>query len=319
MKSGRTNRRPDNAPRRRRQVTAQDETRPSQSDLSNRYAFRRNRTLTGSSSAKVTSTNELNAELKSPRAHVHHLTSLRRRILFYLGCVGFVAFGLYLLVSQLVATTTVAVSGAGGSAPASDVTAYQNAFESYYAARPAERLRFLLNEKAFVSHVQSARPEVRDIRIEPGASLGEASMVVIARDPIARWSIGGANQYVDGEGIVFSRNYFEDPALQIVDNSGLQTDSNRLVASNRFLGFVGRVIAKSQAQNLNVSKVVIPAFTTRQVSVTILGQSTEYKLSVDRSAGEQVEDMTRITRYLAAQKLSPEYVDVRISGKAFYR
>jgi len=303
--------------RRRQDGIDSGQPRVSQSDLSSRYTFRRNRTLTGSSSAHVASTNELNAELRSPRAHVHHLTSLRRRLMFYFACVGLVSFGLYLLVSQLVATTTIAVSG--GTASGTDNDAYASAFESYYAARPAERLRFLLNEKAFLSHVQAVRPEVQAVRVEPGASVGEASMVIVARRPIAHWSISGGDQYVDGDGVVFSRNYFDDPALQIVDNSGLQTDSNRLVASNRFLGFVGRVISKSQAQNLDIAKVTIPALTTRQVSVSIGGQETEYKLSVDRSAGEQVEDMARITKYLAAQGLKPEYVDVRIRGKAFYR
>ncbi len=319
MKLGRSKPPVDNLPGRRKQ-SVEPQSRATSSDLANRYAFRRNRTLTGSSSANVASTNELNAELKSPRAHVHHLTSLRRQLMFYFSCVMFATFGLYLLVSQLVATTTVNVAGAtNGAMSSSDATGYQNAINSYYAARPVERLRFLLNEEAFVRHVQAARPETRDMRVEQGSGLGEASIVVVARQPIARWDIGGSNQYVDGDGVVFSRNYFDDPALQIVDNSGLQTDSNRLVASNRFLGFVGRVIAKSQAQSLAISKVTIPTLTTRQVSVSVTGQATEYKLSVDRSAGEQVEDMARITRYLAAQNLKPGYVDVRISGKAYYK
>lgn len=306
-------------PNRRRSSANDSQNRPSDSDLLNRYAFRRNRTLTGSSSSKITSSNELNAELKSPRAHVHHLTSLRRRLLLYFACVGLVAFSLYLLVSQLVATSNVTVSGIGGALPQTDAAEYVKVFDSYYSARPVERLRFLLDESAFLSHVQAARPEVRSIQVESGAALGEATMVIVAREPIARWSIAGSTQYVDGDGGVFSRNYFGDPSLEIVDNSGIPTDANRLVASDRFLGFVGRVIAKSEAQGLSVAKVTIPAFTTRQVAVMIQGQSTEYKLSVDRSAGEQVEDMARITRYLSAQNLQPEYVDVRISGKAFYK
>ncbi len=318
MKLGRSKAAADRLPGRRKQST-ESPSRATSADLTNRYAFRRNRTLTGSSSANVASSGELNAELKSPRAHVHHLTSLRRRLFFYFSCISIAALGLYLLVSQLVASTTITVAGMSGSLSASDTSAYQKAADTYYAARPVERLRFILNEDAFVRHIQASRPETQSVRVEQGSALGEASVVIIARQPIARWDIGGSNQYVDGDGVVFSRNYFEDPSLQIVDNSGLQTDSNRLVASNRFLGFVGRVIAKSQAQRLSITKVTIPALTTRQVSVTVAGQATEYKLSVDRSAGEQVEDMARITRYMAAQNLKPGYVDVRISGKAYYR
>lgn len=313
MRKGRV----DDAPTRRR---GGDPTpaRPSAEDLSARYAFRRNRTLTGSSSANVASSNELNAELRSPRSHVHHLSSLRRRLLSYFVAVSLVSFGLYVLVSQLVATTVPTLAGIGPVA-AEDASAYSRSVESYYAARPVERFRFLLNDKALLSHVQSDRPEVRAIAVEPGSGLGEASLVIAAREPIARWAIDGSSQYVDGDGIVFARNYFDDPTLQIVDNSGLPASSSRLVTSNRFLGFIGRVVAKSSQAGLDVAKVTIPALTTRQVAVTLAGEATEYRLSVDRSAGNQVEDVSRIHRYLATNQVAPGYVDVRIAGKAFYK
>lgn len=228
------------------------------------------------------------------------------------------SFGLYILVSQLVAATAVTIAGVPPLALA-DQKDYQQAFESYYAARPIERFRFLLDTQALLSHVQASKPEVDSISIEPGSSPGEASVVITARQPIARWSIDGTNQYVDGEGVVFAKSYFAEPKLQIVDDSGLPVSSSKLVASNRFLGFIGRVIAKSSTNGLSVAKVTIPALTTRQVAVTLAGQTTEYKLSVDRSAGNQVEDIARINRYLASNKLTPGYVDVRISGKAFYK
>ena len=309
---------PSRASRRARNDQASREG-PSAGDTSDRYAFRRNRTITGSSSARVASSNELNAELRSPRAHVHHLTSLRRRLLGYFSIVSLVAFGLYVLVFQLVATMTIRLADSAPSLPEADRYAYERAIESYYAARPAERFRFILDEPALLSHVQSARPEVRTVRIEPGSGPGEASVVISARNPIARWSIDGSNQYVDGEGVVFTKNYFTDPRLRIVDNSGLGASSSRLVASNRFLGFIGRVVAMSGRSGLNVERVTIPALTTRQVALTLKGSKTEYKLSVDRSAGQQVEDITRIAKYLARNDLDPGYVDVRISGKAFYK
>lgn len=306
-------------PGRRREVAMSEATRPSAADLSNRYAFRRNRTLTGSSSVQVASSNELNAELRSPRAHVHHLTSLRRRLLGYFSAVALISFALYLLVSQLVASAAITVAGTGPVVEAADRTAYTQALESYYAARPAERFRFVLDTDAMLSHVQASRPEVDSIRVEPGSRPGEASVVITPRTPIARWSIDGANQYVDGDGVVFAKNYFGDPKLQIIDKSGLGSSSTRLVASNRFLGFIGRVIAKSATYGLDVDTVTIPALTTRQVAMTLKGQTTQYKLSVDRSAGEQVEDISRITRYLTKGNITPGYVDVRITGKAFYK
>jgi hypothetical protein len=43
------------------------------------------------------------------------------------------------------------------------------------------------------------------------------------------------------------------------------------------------------------------------------------KFSVDRAVGEQAEDAARAVRYLDGKGMSPEYLDVRISGKAFYK
>jgi hypothetical protein len=260
----------------------------------------------------------MNAELRSPRAHVHHLTSLRRRLLVYLGGTVIAMLGLYLLVAQLVASVVVQVAGVN-LLPETDQQSITKAVDAYYSARPTERLRFLLNEPELLAHLQASHPEMKSMRIEQGGTFGEASVTLVARRPLARWSLSGSNQYVDGEGIVFARNYYSDPQLQIVDNSGLGSSTNRLVASNRFLGFVGRVIAGSTTNGLAVDKVTIPALTTRQIALKLVGEATEYKLSVDRSAGQQVEDIARIDKYLSARNMKPSYVDVRISGKAFYR
>lgn len=313
---GRKNNQSPDTPGRRRQTQPADVRQAA--DTSDRYAFRRNRTLTGSSSARVVSSGELNAELRSPRAHAHHLTILRRRLFSYFLIVAVAALLLYLLVSQIVASMTIRVTGVD-LLSATDETAYVTAINEYYSARPIERLRFLLNRDELTSHIQATHPEVKTVLVEPGAELGTASIALEPREAIARWSIDGNNRYVDDEGVVFARNYFERPALQIIDNSGIRATSDQAVASNRFLGFVGRVIATSRQQNLEVTKVTIPTLTTRQLAISLKGSRPYYKFSVDRSVGQQVEDTARIDRFLKRQGIVATYVDVRIEGKAFYK
>lgn len=310
--------RQDNRPARRRQDDASSGARSPASEVSDRYAFRRNRTITGSSSARIASSTELNADLRSPRAHAHHLTTLRRRLLVYFLAVMSVSFVLYLLVSQLTASMSLSVTGAE-LLPKEDRIAYTATLDEYYAARPIERLRFLLNQDELLSHMQATHPELKHIRVESGDQLGDASVVLEARHAIARWSIDGNNRYVDEEGVVFARNYFKRPTLQIIDNSGIHASSTQAVASNRFLGFVGRVIASSKKQGLEITKVTIPTLTTRQVAVNLKGRHPYYKFSIDRSVGQQVEDMARIDGFMRKQGIAATYVDVRIEGKAFYR
>ena len=283
-----------------------------------RATFQRNRTLTGSSSAQVASSGELNAALKSPRAHAHHLSSLRRRLGFYFILTILIAGVLFMLVSQLMASVTVRVSGVE-LLPAADKARYSQAIDSYFAARPAERLRFLTNQQALISHMEATDPEVQSVKIEPGEGLGDALITIVPRTPIARWSINGGNQFVDGNGVVFTRSYFDSPELRITDNSGLQADTAESVTSQRFLGFVGLVVGLAKDNGLVVNRVSIPPLTAKQLNVKVRGVHPYFKLSVDRSAGEQVEDMSRIVRYLKRKHISPTYVDVRIEGKAFYR
>ena len=92
-----------------------------------------------------------------------------------------------------------------------------------------------------------------------------------------------------------------------------------MLASDRFIGFIGRTVSRLQTQGFTASKVVLPASTTRQLLVSIEGLPYPIKFSVDRSAGEQAEDAARSVRYLAGKGITPEYLDVRVPGKAYYK
>ncbi|HRF28731.1 MAG TPA: hypothetical protein PL051_03785 [Candidatus Saccharibacteria bacterium] len=306
-----------NTPPRRR---GGETERPTSSNLSERYSFIRNRTLTGSSSAQVASTNELNAELRSPRAHVHHLTKLRRRLLVYFVGALAAAAALYMILSQLVATYAVHIAvTTPNQLTQADASTYEQAIDSYYAARPAERLRTLLNSDALLRHVQALQPEIKAISIEPSGGFGQATVEITPREPLARWSIAGSTQYVDASGVVFDRNFYSEPTLKITDNSGIPSTNNQAVTSQRFLGFVGRVIGLAKEQRLMITRITIPSQTTRQITAYVRGVRPYFKLSVDRSAGEQAEDMGRVVKWLRTTGTQARYVDIRVEGKAFYR
>ncbi len=290
----------------------------SASDIEHRYAFRRNRTITGSTSNDIRSGNELNAQVRSPRAQAHHLSSLRRRVLFYLGTVFVAAFVLYLLLNQMIAAAVIKVEGTP-SVAASDTAGYQASLDSYFSARPFERLRFTLNTAELLSHLQTQHPEVEKLTVTSVDQPGKALVTLRPRSAIARWNVAGKKQYVDSKGVVFERNYGADPQLQIIDNSGVADSGSGAVASRRFLGFIGIAVGLAKDNGLSVSEIIIPSLTSRQVDLKLAGVVPYYKLSVDRSVGEQIEDLTRVQRHLVGNQLQPEYIDLRVEGKAFYR
>lgn len=303
-----------NLPRRRMQA-GKLAVRATESSLEERYTFRRNRTITGSAASGVSSVTESNAQLKSPRVQAHELTQKRRHIggillTVLLGCVI-----LFSLISQFTARPVVKT---GDSSVKLDES-YEKIFQSYFMSRPIERLRFLTNTNQLNDFVQSKAPEVSNVQISGGAGFGESVFVLTMREPIAGWNIHGQQQYVDTTGTAFIHNYFASPSVQIVDNSGIQVQAGQAVASNRFLGFVGRAVGLAKTLGYNVQQVIIPSGTTREVELRVEGVTYPIKLSVDRPAGEQTEDMTRVIAYLKARSINPEYVDVRVAGKAFYK
>jgi hypothetical protein len=305
---------PDIAPRRRQTGAAPLSERATDESLAERYAFKRNRTLTGSASAKVVSVSEAHAQLKSSRVHAHDLTRQRRRIGSVLGLTLLAVAVLFGLIAQFTAQPIVRTTELSQSLD----TSYTQAVEDYLARHPIERLRFLLHEDGLNAYVQSVTPEVASIKVDGSAGFGKSNFLITMREPIAGWSIRGVQQYVDASGTSFLRNHFATPKVQIIDNSGIQVEAGQAVASNQFLGFVGRVVGLSNTQGHTVAQVVIPQNTTRQIELKLQDTAYPIKLSIDRPAGEQVEDMSRALGWLKSHNLNPGYLDVRVSGRAFY-
>jgi hypothetical protein len=302
-------------PRRRQGAVSSAPVRATESELEQRYAFRRNRTLTGSASSQVVSTNESNAQLKSTRVQMHDLAKQRRHIGGILVLVLLAAAVLFSLVFQFTTTAIVRTSDVSRSLD----PVYAEAIDAYLTRQPIERLRFLLHEDALSDYLQTVTPEIASVHSDGFGGFGKSVFVVEMRQPIAGWNIRGVQRYVDASGVSFDRNHFTTPKVQIIDNSGIQVEAGQAVASNQFLSFVGRVVGLANANQHPVLQVIIPQGTTRQIELRIQDVAFPVRLLIDRPAGEQIEDMTKSLAWLKERSLTPEYLDVRVSGRAFYR
>lgn len=301
---------------RRRQLSEERIAQESRQNEQGRDLFRRNRTLTGSRSTAVSSAAEFDAGLRSPRAHVHHLTAHRRRLGTILTFVLIASAILVWLLYEFTATVNV-------SPIVSSLTIqkqrYEKIIDDYFAAHPIERLRLLVNHDELNNHVKREAPEVASVATSGSAGFATGQFDIEMRQPIAGWLIGNTQYYVDDKGIAFQMNYYDQPAVKIIDRSGVPQTAGTTVASSRFLQFVGRSVAASRSYGMIVEQAVIPAGTTRQVEFIVADHNYPVKLSLDRPVGEQVEDMQRAIAYMDSKQLKPEYIDVRVSGRAYYR
>ena len=290
-------------PRRRRV----DETPPEQPRSSTQY--RRNQTLSG---VKKSPLNE------SPRGQAHQLTVQRRKVGGIFAIVLTAVILLAILISQLMAEISVTSSTKQLTASFTGEN-YEKAINNYLGLHPAERLRFALDEDALSSYVAAALPEVQSIKVSGVKDIIDTEFAVTFREPVAGWQINGNQFYVDNSGVVFETNYYGAPEVQIVDESGVSPEEGTTVAGSRLLGFLGKVVAQAGERGYIVTQAILPAGMTRELDVQLKDVATRVKLSTDRGAGEQVEDMSRSLAYLKTKGLNPEYIDVRVSGRAAYK
>lgn len=271
--------------------------------------FRRNQTL---SSYRHATPEE------SSRRKAHHLALQRRRLGGILAIVAIGSVFLTLLLWQLIGQVHVTTSTKQLAASFS-ASEYEGAINRYLALNPAQRLRFTLDEAALSTYVTSLLPEVEKVAVSGSPGFGQANFSITFRTPVAGWQIDGKQWYVDAHGVVFGQNYYLAPSVQIVDESGIAPEQGATVASGRLLGFLGRVVAQAGERGYDVTQAILPADTTRRVDIYVKDVSPRIRFSIDRGAGEQVEDMDRVLKFLDSRGLRPAYVDVRVSGKAVYQ
>jgi hypothetical protein len=281
----------------------------SRTDNLSNSQFRRNRTLSG----VVRETPEVSA-----RAKVHHLARQRRKVGGMLVLI-LIGIGLLALLLTQMTAKVIITSATTSVSTAVDGATYEEIINDYLGVHPAERLRFVLNEQELSNYAAAVAPEIASIDQTGSENIVETRFSITFREPIAGWQINGRQFYVDDQGVVFEKNYYKAPTVQIIDESGLSPEQGTTVASARFLSFVGRVVGLSKDRGYVVTEAILPSGTTRQLEIRIKGMTPRVKLSIDRGAGEQVEDMARALNYLTARKLKPSYVDVRVSGRAVYR
>lgn len=300
-----------NLPKRRQPVGR------SSTELGEAYTFRMGRTLTGSASSLVRSTNESQADLKSSRVHAHELRKKRRHITGIFIATLFVAAGLYVLVSQFTAQATVQASP-DPSLRLKPV--YAEAIDEYLGDHISERWRMFTDVDRLTRYLQSVAPEVKSVKMRGSSGFGKSLFELTFREPIASWDVGNEELYVDADGVPFRRNYFASPTLRIADQSGMtSTLSGQSVMSNRFMSYIGQVIGLAKKRGYTVKTIVIPPGMTRQVEVHLSGVGYYFKFSSDRPAGQGVDDMVKTIGWMKARQLTPQYVDVRVEGKVFYK
>lgn len=103
------------------------------------------------------------------------------------------------------------------------------------------------------------------------------------------------------------------PTVEIVDEGGTG------YITDRIKNYVGMIEVDFKDLGYTVEKAIVPAGKTREVDIYLAGRKEFYKCHLDRSTSETAEDATRMIKYLDEKGKAVSYVDIRISGRAYYK
>ena len=253
---------------------------------------------------------------KSDRQKEHDLRTWRRKLSGILIIIVIIC-GLGVLILTQFSGSIASINSNTPMLKATDADRYRKIVNEYLSRNPFERFDFARRNDNLTNYVAGQAPEVKSVKIsQAGILLGKLSMDF--RKPVAVWRTAEQTSYVDASGVVFMRNYFETPSVTITDNNSTVIDSGT-VASSRFLGFVGRVVAELSRNGNTVERVVIPTGAIRYVEFYLEGRNYPFKAQIDRDPVGQVADIVAMTRYLDTNRIVPSYVDTRVAGKAYWQ
>ena len=96
-------------------------------------------------------------------------------------------------------------------------------------------------------------------------------------------------------------------------------EDNRGQISTRMRNYIALLERDLRDLGYNVTQVVLPTGTSRELYVDLEGKKVYLKVNLDRDTAVTAEDADRTIRYLEERGLEATYIDVRVEGKAYYK
>jgi hypothetical protein len=234
-----------------------------------------------------------------------------------LGFVVLIIVILSFLVANFIVSPTILAGQLGIHKP--DVKGYQDTIFKYFGDHPMERFGFLLDPSNLQNQLKASHTEIANTTVERAWYGGNLHVTLFFRQPLLVWKTGQKQFYVDNQGISFGYNHFAEPAVAVTDQTGLPPDQSGIVASTRFIRFLGRMVgAVNDYKKGKVASVIIPP-STREIDLRLEGRDYPIKTDSDRDPLQQAEDIANTLMFLDSHDIRPQYVDARVAHKAYYK
>lgn len=206
-----------------------------------------------------------------------------------------------------------------------------NAFHStaQYKAQAVPQLGTLRNrnkitfdEQGTVRALQSSFPEISTAQIELPFFSETPTIRLYIATPSFKLTNSTGVYIVDSDGVIAAKAA-DLPKLSklqtVTDQSGFETSVGKRVLSAQSVGFINTVIAQCERAGVPLSNLTLPAI-AQQVDVRTADQPYYTKFYLGGDALLQSGQFLAARHQFAVNHQTPsQYLDVRVSGKIFYK
>lgn len=206
-------------------------------------------------------------------------------------------------------------------------TTYINAIQRLYNDHTLLRQYWLLDHQLFNQDLLQQYPEIEHISLSTSVPFSSMLTADIRfRKAVFMWhDASGATQYVDSNGVLFTKNLdasIDTSKLVVIeDQSGSVSEPGKFVLTKNAVKQIGQAhtVLPQLFSGKSIAKAIIPK-ATREVQIQIEGVPYVIKFSTERSLDEQVGELRVLLNYMKQQSIVPSiYIDLRVPNKAFYK
>lgn len=268
-------------------------------------------------------------ENKSQRKRYHWWTAWfrnlgQRQVLLIFG--GIIVF---MLVVGLNSTPRVVFVGADSTSDRiflQNSKVYEQAAHQRFASSFANKNKLTVNTSAIADQLEQQFPELRTVSISLPV-IGRQAVIYVqpAQPQLILATESGDNFAVDSTGRALAKITGQTKLPSsvkiptITDQSGIQLKLGSIALPNDSVSFISQVYGQLQAKSVATGKWTLSNGAS-ELDVQVSGTPYFVKFNLRGDAREETGTFLAVKQSLDARKVVPgQYVDVRVTGRAYYK
>ena len=184
------------------------------------------------------------------------------------------------------------------------------------------RNKITFDEAGVIKQIQSRLPEVQAVRIELPFFSREPKVRLIVSPPAFKLSSNNQAYIIDSSGLAVAAAGSLPKIhglLSVNDQSGYAAAVGKQVLSSQSVSFIEALIKQCQRAKVPISAINLPAL-PQEVDLRTADQPYFVKFYLSGDVNVQAGQFLAARQKFAQSNTTPaEYLDVRVSGKIFYK